>query len=89
LVIKITVSSSPLFKRTDNDIEFNLDISLLDALFGNSLEVDTIEGDKAFVNVIPGSQNKDKITIKNKVFNFNFRDFLFLIRLPVLLGVIK
>jgi hypothetical protein len=36
-------------------------------MFGNSLEVDTIDGDKATIDVVPGSQSRDKITVKNKV----------------------
>ena len=68
LVIKVKVENNPLFKRSENDIEYNLDITLVDALFGNKLEVNTIDGEKVSIDITAGCQNSQKVIIKNKVF---------------------
>jgi DnaJ-class molecular chaperone len=65
--VKVKVDNHKLFTRKENDIEYNLNISMTDAIFGNSLEVETLDHEKVFVDVIPGSQSKDKIVVKNKV----------------------
>ena len=69
LVVKVVVNEEKLnkFKRVNDDIELNLELSLVDAIFGCSKEVETIERNKAIIEISPGTQSYDKFVFKNEV----------------------
>ncbi len=56
-----------MFERKNDDIHYNIEISLLEAIFGCSKQVETINGDNIDINIPPGSQGEDCIILKNKV----------------------
>jgi len=63
LYFKIQVGKHPVFKRDENDILIDCDISLTDALLGTSVEVKTLTGLKQ-VKVPPATQSHSKLRLK-------------------------
>ena len=63
--IEINVLPSPLFKRSDNDIEFDLPLSLSEAILGGEVNIPTIDG-PIILNVPKGLTTGSKIRIKGK-----------------------
>ena len=67
LLIKIKVMDSKEFVRKDDDLISSKEITLLQAICGESnLQVDSIDG-PCRVQIPPGSQNNQQIIVINKV----------------------
>lgn len=71
LVVKVIVEESEIFKRSNDDVHVNLDISLLDAIFGCKKDIETLDKSKLKVEIKPGCQSEEKIVLKNLVKYFN------------------
>lgn len=65
VLVKIKVKAKPGFTFEDGVVKTKCDISLLDALKGTKLKIDTVLGEKE-IEIKSGSKDKDKIII-NKV----------------------
>ena len=63
LYFKIQVGKHPDFKRDENDILIDCEISLTDALLGTNVEVKTLTGMKQ-VKVPPATQSHSKLRLK-------------------------
>lgn len=64
VLINISVKNNTELKLDGNDVIFNLNISLLEALEGCSKEVQSIKGSRT-VEIPSGSRNKEEIIIPN------------------------
>jgi len=64
ILMTIIVNNETKLKLEENDVIFNLNISLLEALQGCSKTVPSIKGDQE-INIPAGSRNKEEIIIKN------------------------
>ncbi len=56
-------------KRVDDDIVYDLDLNLVDAIFGCKKEIQTIDNKLETIDVKHGSQTNDKITFEKRVYN--------------------
>lgn len=68
ILVKITVEENAVFKRINDDVHYNLELSLSDAIFGCKKQVTLMSGNKINVEVPQGSQGDDKLVLKEKVF---------------------
>lgn len=69
LLVKVNIENKnfPKMKRVADDIIYNLDIELVDAIFGCTKEIQTIDNKIEIIEVKPGSQSNDKITYEKRV----------------------
>ena len=65
LYVVISIAAHPLFKREDNNIIANLDVSFTQAILGTKFEVDTIDGKEEII-IEPGTQPNTKIILKSR-----------------------
>jgi molecular chaperone DnaJ len=65
LYLEFTVRSDTLFSRSGDDIVATMEIDMLDALEGQSVTVDALDGEVS-VTVKPGTQSGDVITVKSR-----------------------
>jgi len=65
LYVRIYVKEDPNFKRENNDIVYQQDISFTQAALGDKIKVPTLEGEQE-VKIPPGIQNKGRIRLKGK-----------------------
>lgn len=63
LIVKIGVRKHPTFKREGNDAHAEKEISVVDAILGTDIQVETIYGESKKVKISPGTQNGDKIKV--------------------------
>ena len=66
LYIFLSIKPHKLFKRDSDDLHVRVPIKMTTAALGGSIEVPTIEGTKAKVNINAGSQSGDKLRLKEK-----------------------
>ncbi|MGF1624613.1 MAG: molecular chaperone DnaJ [Alphaproteobacteria bacterium] len=66
LYIFLTVKPHAFFKREGADIGCTVPISMVDAALGGTIEVPTIDGGRAKVNVPPGTQNEQTFRLRSK-----------------------
>ena len=69
LVIKINVEEDKTnkFRRVNDDIYLDLDLSLVEAIFGANKQIETIEKVTENIYISPGTQSDDKIILNNNV----------------------
>jgi DnaJ-class molecular chaperone len=68
LLVKVLVKETlKNLKRVEDDLHYELNISLIEAIFGCKKEIDTIEGIKEIIDINPGVQSHEKIVIYNRV----------------------
>ena len=65
LYIKIHIKKHKIFKKYGNDLLMDLNIKITDALLGNKVEIETLDGKVKF-DIPEGSLDGDKIKIKGK-----------------------
>jgi len=65
LYVVISIASHPLFRREDNNIISNLDISFTQAILGTKLEVETIDGMEEII-IEPGTQPNTRLVLKSR-----------------------
>lgn len=68
LIIKIAVKRHPTFRREGNDSHVEKEISVVDAILGAEIPVETIYGETKKVKIAPGTQNGDKIKVMKEGF---------------------
>jgi DnaJ-class molecular chaperone len=66
-VIKVTVEDNQNFSRLNDNVVYDLELNLAEAIYGCEKIVDTIDNQKEKLVIMPGIQSQDKITLKNKV----------------------
>jgi len=66
LYIRIIVKPHKIFKRRGDDLITSIDIPYSVAVLGDKIEVETLEGDKEKVKVIPGTESGHVLRIKNR-----------------------
>jgi len=66
LYIFVSVESHNIFKRSEENLFFEVPISLADAALGTTIEVPTIDGGKAKVKIPAGTQNGKQFRLKGK-----------------------
>lgn len=66
LYVYVTVRKHEHFSRKGNDIYFDLPIRFTTAALGGSIEVPTIDGSRAKLQIPAGSQNGDLLRLKSK-----------------------
>ena len=66
LYIFVSVESHNIFKRSEENLFFEVPISLADAALGTTIEVPTIDGGKAKVKIPAGAQNGKQFRLKGK-----------------------
>jgi molecular chaperone DnaJ len=65
LFVAISIAPHPLFRRENNDIISNLDISFTQAILGTKLEIETIDGTEEIV-IEPGTQPNTRLILKSR-----------------------
>lgn len=63
LVIKIVVRKHPTFRREGYDSHADKEVSVLDAILGAEVQIETIYGESKKVKINPGTQNGEKIKL--------------------------
>jgi molecular chaperone DnaJ len=66
LYIFLTVKPHDFFRREGADIGCTVPISMVDAALGGTIEVPTIDGGRAKVNLPPGTQNQQTFRLRSK-----------------------
>ena len=64
LYVRVQVASDKRFKRIDNDIVYNLNLKLTDALLGGTVFVPTLDGDKE-IEIPAGIRDGEELRLKN------------------------
>ncbi len=65
LFIEITVLTHPTFKRSGNNIDITIPISVLDATLGTKIDVPTVDGDVS-LTIPAGTQHGTRFRLKGK-----------------------
>ena len=66
LYIFVSIKTHSIFKRSEENLFFEFPISLTDAALGTTVEVPTIDGDKAKVKIPAGTQNGKQFRLREK-----------------------
>jgi len=66
LYVFVNVRPHPLFKRADDDLLYEADLSITQAALGADLEVPTLDGMRARIKVPPGTQSGSVFRLKGK-----------------------
>lgn len=66
LIIRVSVESDKVFKRSNNKLVINQDILMTTAALGGEIVVPTIDGENVKIKIRPGVQNGYKVSIPNK-----------------------
>lgn len=66
LYVFVTVKNHSFFIRKDNDIYAQIPIKMTVAALGGSIEIPTIDGAKAKLKIVEGSQTNDRFRLKGK-----------------------
>jgi len=69
LVIKVVVSEDKTYKfrRVNDDLYLDIELSLSEAIFGCKKEIDTIDKNIEIIEILPGTKTEDKIILDNQV----------------------
>ena len=65
IYVEVSVIPDEYFERDGDDLVASLEVPLQDAVLGTSVKIQTFDGE-AEVEVKPGTQNGDVVTLKNK-----------------------
>ena len=68
LYVVIKIRPHSIFKRSGNDIIVEVPIKLTDAVLGAKIQIPTIENQKLTISIPPGTQNEQKLRLKNQGF---------------------
>ena len=63
--IEFSVKDHPIYQRDKSDIYMKVPITITEAIMGSKKTIKTIQGDVK-VDVVPGTQNGDKVKLKGK-----------------------
>ena len=66
LYVYISLKKHPIFKRSEENLYFELPISFADAALGTIIEVPTIDGSKSKVKIPSGTQSGKQLRLKDK-----------------------
>ena len=66
LYVYISLKKHPIFKRSEENLYFELPISFADAALGTTIEVPTIDGSKSKVKIPSGTQSGKQLRLKEK-----------------------
>jgi len=66
LYLEVKIKHHHLFERNKNDLIYNLNIEIWDAVLGGDVEIPLLEGGKTKIKIPPGVQNGKIIRIENK-----------------------
>lgn len=66
LYVYISLKKHPIFKRSEENLYFELPISIADATLGTTIEIPTIDGSKSKVKIPAGTQNGKQLRLKDK-----------------------
>ncbi|NBV06438.1 MAG: molecular chaperone DnaJ [Proteobacteria bacterium] len=66
LYVFITIKKHQFFVRKNDDIHFEVPIKFTTAALGGSVDIPTIDGDKAALKIPEGTQNGDQFRLKSK-----------------------
>ncbi len=69
LVIKVVIPEDKTnkFRRVNDDLFIDLELSLSEAIFGCKKEVETIDKKIEIIEISPGTKQDDKIILDNQV----------------------
>ena len=65
IYIEYTVKNHDIFEREENDVYLEVPLTIKEAILGCKKEIPTLHGN-VIVDVKPGTQNLDKVKLKNK-----------------------
>lgn len=66
LYVYISIRKHEFFTRKNDDIYFEMPLRLTTAVLGGAIEIPTIDGSKAKLQIPEGSQNSDQFRLKSK-----------------------
>jgi len=66
LYVFMTIKKHQFFSRKNDDIHFEVPIKFTTAALGGSVDIPTIDGDKAALKIPEGTQNGDQFRLKSK-----------------------
>jgi molecular chaperone DnaJ len=66
LYVYISLKKHPIFKRSEENLYFELPISFADAALGTTIEVPIIDGSKSKVKIPSGTQSGKQLRLKDK-----------------------
>lgn len=67
MIIKVNIEEDLEYKRINDDLVSNFEISLKDAIFGANYEIINYDGTKKIIEINSGTQSEDKIHFKGLV----------------------
>ena len=79
------IDNHNIFKRSDENLYYEMPISFSDAALGTSVEVPSIDGGKSKIKIPAGTQHGKQFRLKVKVCLFLRRSFLVIFILELLL----
>lgn len=86
LIVTVKVKPHPSFKRAEDDVLFNINISFAQAALGCKFEIDTLDG-KEEINIKPGTQPGTRITFKSRGFvalnGYRRGDFIIIVNVKI------
>ena len=66
LYVYISLKKHPIFKRSEENLYFELPVSIADAALGTTIEIPTIDGLRSKVKIPPGTQTGKQLRLKDK-----------------------
>ena len=66
LYVYISLKKHPIFKRSEENLYFELPVSIADAALGSTIEIPTIDGLRSKVKIPPGTQTGKQLRLKDK-----------------------
>ena len=66
LYLFISIENHSIFKRSDENLYFELPITISDAALGTTVEVPSIDGGKSKIKIPPGTQHGKQLRLKGK-----------------------
>lgn len=69
LMVTVFVEQDPLYQRRNDDIIFNLQISIFEAMLGANKKINTLDGNKLDLKIRPGTQHGAEFVCKGRGFN--------------------
>ena len=66
LYLFISIDNHPIFKRSEENIYYELPITFSDAALGTTVEVPSIDGGKSKIKIPPGTQHGKQFRLKGK-----------------------
>ena len=66
LYVYISLKKHPIFKREEENLYFELPVSMADAALGTAIEIPTIDGSRSKVKIPSGTQTGKQLRLKDK-----------------------